>query len=491
MKIWLAAACALAASLGATTASGPTQGPDQEPFATEAPMHPGLRHLYEVPMQTFSLTRAEFTELWRRWPAALPSRAAAEAASPEERVRIVAQHYGLSFDPDREHPIPTGFSGRSHPNPKLERWTMNCLMCHSGSVNGVTVNGLGSNALMLDDLFTDIVFAEGRPRSGFDDGVRRIEFGNTIGVTEATLFGELLLAFRAPNLDMLPQRRWTAIGLRNAARIARNPEGLLPLDAPPWWLLRHKSALYYDHSVEKNHRTLMQFTLGDRTMTGATVRGLDDEFREIYDYIETLPAPRYPGPVDHGRAEKGRALFVRHCSSCHGRYDGGEVNYQPRRIKWGVVGTDATYKGALGQSFRDALSKSFLTEDPSGQRYAVELDRIADEGIVAPPLVGIWASAPYLHNGSVPHLDSLLDYEGRLDLLERGAYVWESKSGAYDHVRVGLKARFLNPDQRAKRGDDRRVHNSTRHGMSARGHAFGVHLKWRERRAVLEYLKTL
>jgi hypothetical protein len=40
-------------------------------------------------------------------------------------------------------------------------------------------------------------------------------------------------------------------------------------------------------------------------------------------------------------------------------------------------------------------------------------------GYIAPPLVGIWASAPYFHNGSVPTLWQVLDPDSRADIWTR------------------------------------------------------------------------
>ena len=54
------------------------------------------------------------------------------------------------------------------------------------------------------------------------------------------------------------------------------------------------------------------------------------------------------------------------------------------------------------------------------------------DGYVAPPLDGIWASAPYFHNGSVPTLWHVLHPD------ERPA-VWLRSEDGYDQQRVGLE----------------------------------------------------
>jgi hypothetical protein len=95
-------------------------------------------------------------------------------------------------------------------------------------------------------------------------------------------------------------------------------------------------------------------------------------------------------------------------------------------------------------------------------------------------LEGIWAAAPYLHNGSVPTLAELLK-----PAAER---VRSFKIGpAYDLVNVGLAVQQSKFDYTLETTDcsDR---NS---GNSRCGHEFGTSLTAEEKKALLEYLKTL
>ena len=95
-------------------------------------------------------------------------------------------------------------------------------------------------------------------------------------------------------------------------------------------------------------------------------------------------------------------------------------------------------------------------------------------------LEGIWAAAPYLHNGSVPTLAELLK-----PAAER---VRSFKVGpAYDLVNVGLAVQQSKFDYTLETTDcsDR---NS---GNSRCGHEFGTSLSAEEKKALLEYLKTL
>jgi len=94
---------------------------------------------------------------------------------------------------------------------------------------------------------------------------------------------------------------------------------------------------------------------------------------------------------------------------------------------------------------------------------------------------GIWAAAPYLHNGSVPTLAELLK-----PASER---VKKFKIGpAYDTTNIGLAEQQTQFNYELETTDcsDR---NS---GNSRCGHEFGTtQLNAAEKRALLEYLKTL
>lgn len=93
---------------------------------------------------------------------------------------------------------------------------------------------------------------------------------------------------------------------------------------------------------------------------------------------------------------------------------------------------------------------------------------------------GIWAAAPYLHNGSVPTLAELLKPAAQR--------VRQFKIGpAYDIVNVGLaveQPQFNYTVTTTGCGD-------LNSGNSNCGHEFGTHLSDPEKKALLEYLKTL
>jgi hypothetical protein len=94
------------------------------------------------------------------------------------------------------------------------------------------------------------------------------------------------------------------------------------------------------------------------------------------------------------------------------------------------------------------------------------------------PLDGVWLRAPYLHNGSVPDLRSLLFPEERPVTFSRAYDV-------YDWNRVG----FVSSGPDAERDGVR--FDTTLKGNGNAGHLYGTTLPVPERLALIEYLKTL
>jgi hypothetical protein len=160
------------------------------------------------------------------------------------------------------------------------------------------------------------------------------------------------------------------------------------------------------------------------------------------------------------------------------------------------VGTDRVRFDSLTVKDRRALNISWFADD-------CEIEGVdAPDGYVAPPLDGIWASAPYLHNGSVPTLWHLLHPDKRpavwrrLDALggrEDGEATALSPRPDYDFDRVGLaiEARDARPEGPLSAAERRTWFDTGRHGKGEGGHTYPDLLDEGEKGAVLEYLKTL
>ncbi|MFI4876167.1 MAG: cytochrome c, partial [Blastopirellula sp. JB062] len=209
-------------------------------------------------------------------------------------------------------------------------------------------------------------------------------------------------------------------------------------------------------------------------------RSWQDDFEHVYAYLQSLEPPKYPFAVDQPLADTGKIAFEKTCARCHGKYDAGET-YPSRIVDIDEVGTDRVRYDALPPLARKIYGESWFNDYNRGVKSVDD-----PIGYVAPHLAGVWASPPYLHNGSVPTLWHLLHPDQR-------PIVWHRSSDDYDQQRVGLVVEeFSTLPPEVKRRDEKRTYFDTRKsGKSGAGHDYPDELTTEEKRAVLEYLKTL
>ena len=125
--------------------------------------------------------------------------------------------------------------------------------------------------------------------------------------------------------------------------------------------------------------------------------------------------------------------FRDHLPHCHGSY-GPKGRYPNKRIPLDEIGTDPTLATAFAPEGGAELSPELVC---GGTPV------LAARGIMAwaaaatePPLDGIWASAPYLHNGSVPTVYHVLKSKSRPRIFTRS---YRCERDDYDPVKLGLK----------------------------------------------------
>jgi hypothetical protein len=112
-----------------------------------------------------------------------------------------------------------------------------------------------------------------------------------------------------------------------------------------------------------------------------------------------------------------------------------------------------------------------------------------NRGYIAPSLNGIWATAPYLHNGSVPTLDGVINSRSRPKYWQKTSF---DSSKDYDVENMSVHHRSLDSGQQfALPLTKRYIYDTTIPGYGNGGHRFGDLLLQVERNAILEYLKTL
>ena len=401
-----------------------------------------------------------FDRLWESWPTPLQTQA--ESATPDERRRLAFSRYGLTERPD-DPTKPLQYVVDSRGN-----WIMNCFACHAGKVAGRSIPGLPNSHFALETLTADVRRTKLRlqkPLSRMDVGSLVMPLGRTDGTTNAVMFGVALMAFRDADLNVYPNRP---------------PPKMLhhDMDAPAWWHFKRKHHIYIDGFAEKGHRALMQFMLVHENGP-EKFRRWEKEFQDVFAYLESLQPPKYPFAVDTDLAREGQDVFHDACAHCHGTY-GKQAAYPGKVVPIDEVKTDRVRLDALLPEDRAGYGKSWFAH--YGKHDTID----RPEGYVAPPLDGIWATAPYFHNGSVPTLWHVLHSSKR-------PAVWRRTEDGYDQHRVGLEIEEFErlPKSIRRTEDIRRYFNTGRLGKSAQGHTFPDELTEPQKQALLEYLKTL
>jgi mono/diheme cytochrome c family protein len=259
-------------------------------------------------------------------------------------------------------------------------------------------------------------------------------------------------------------------------------------DVPAWWLLKKKKTMYYTGtSSARSVRSLMQFMLASLN-TREIFNREEATFQDIQAYLMSLEPPKYPFAIDRELAHRGEQVFVKNCARCHGTY-GAKWTYPNKIIPIDVIGTDRKRFEGLSRQFGEHYNKSWFAHERAGW-LADDYPAAVPKGYQAPPLDGIWATAPYFHNGSAPTVYHVLQSTARPKYYTRS---FRTGREDYDAVKLGWKVRVLEhgADPRLPAFERRKVYDTTLPGRSNGGHTFGDKLNEAERMAVIEYLKTL
>jgi hypothetical protein len=397
---------------------------------------------------------------WRTWEGI--------ATRPTDYDAAFRERYGLHPAPYPNDGLPMGLRKA---NLLLGQGIgADCMLCHGGSLLGKSYIGLGNSTLDIQALFEELGKADGHSRG------TPFTFSNVRGTNEADGFGVYLLGFRNPDLSI--RSTWKNLGLRDDTCA----------DVPAWWLMKKKRTIYYTGATDsRSVRTLMQFMMHPLTPPTAFDKA-EPAFRDIQQYLIELESPRYPFPIDREKAAKGEAIFMDHCAKCHGTY-GEKWTYPNKVIPLDEIGTDPKRYAGVPIEYGAAYSESWFGKEKDGWFLDGKPLRWTP-GYQAPPLDGIWATAPYFHNGSVPTLHGVLDSRSRPRLYTRS---FRTAEADYDKQKVGWKTTELTapPDEKLPPIERRKVYDTSKPGRSNAGHTYGDHLSEAERWILIEYLKTL
>lgn len=271
-----------------------------------------------------------------------------------------------------------------------------------------------------------------------------------------------------------------------------------PVSLPPLFGFARLSWFHYDN----NTNSILQRNIGEDLGVGAVADMNSGESTvEIRHLVRLealaakLPIPKWPedlfGKIDSARAGRGAALYQQHCAACH--EPGADGKFPDRVVSLSDIGTDPNrlrnfaqplgaqpFSAALGAALDKVEQAAFKREGvTAAEATGLEPPKVVwrtTQGYSARPIDGVWATAPYLHNGSVPTLyDLLLPPEGRPKTFMTGSREFDPSKVGYV-TQAGAGATFL-------------VDTAT-DGNHNTGHTYGTALSSEQRQDLLEYLKT-
>jgi mono/diheme cytochrome c family protein len=525
---------------------------------------------------SWAIPAQQYNQLWQRW--GLPSR-------PGDFDELVAERYGTPLSAHRNpYPLPgedpnlTG--GGSGQLPMALTQTRNadgtftgslgitCSICHSGQI-GNTTDGPGLGPLHGNNGLTDVnlfLTELGSASNGFTVmSLNRVRGSGNI--TNFQLFGLLtLFDFETTLPGMVANPELWLSGNTGSE------------DPPNWWNLGHRPAKFYDAGMSSDSTRIELSWYMPGAATPQYQEGYDWILENEYEantFMLSLRSPAYPLEIDKRLARRGAKLFHTlnlwdeeranpvpspeqagngSCASCHGAYAkryarsqkflaspvlaGIAANVTPIDI----INTDSARMDGNDEAVEQAAAGSWFAY--YGQQGCAEEYNLI--GYLAQPLYGVWASAPYFHNGSVPDLWGVLKssdrplFWRRVSRPERAGVVMgydTDLARAFDPVKVGWKydalscgspevtpylecdpsdpfatplfqswlsilfangslawnmlGTVMSPMLTNEQIEDRKVYNTRMYSQSNTGHEFTDVLTDEERAAILEYLKTL
>jgi hypothetical protein len=328
-----------------------------------------------------------------------------------------------------------------------------------------------------------------------------------------------------------------------------------PVSLPPMYGMKYKAFYHYNG----NTNSLVSRNIGQAFGLGAifleNIQGDSKKIRttvnlpnliELEKLIYKVPVPNYAEifpqkQINKELALKGCDIYLNKCATCH---EGNEKRVGAKSelidhkiIDIDVINTDRNYiknisKEALGVpfknaifSFTDAVKDGFYFDNQTSletqREYASEASRGKEifrdtylgenrfdqdpilsytsikknKAYVARHLAGVWSTAPYLHNGSIPNLYELL----LPDSKRTKQFIVGNLS--YDHQLLGFVSE-IEKHPRNKRTDclkkedynDPHCFNTSLSGNGNFGHhpsMYGGELKNSEKFALIEFLKIL
>lgn len=276
----------------------------------------------------------------------------------------------------------------------------------------------------------------------------------------------------------------------------------LPMDAPVsfphLWGSHALPLVHWDNDTN----SIMGRNMGQAIGLGAVFEKENHSTlrpRDIHALEELLPKinpPHWPfGPLDKEAVARGARLYERLCRTCHEDPSRNPpVKTDRQRLKYLndqphgqlLIQRLGEKVDALKlQSYEDQHPKVTESEQKEMERGRLPTKWLETTEYAPRPLAGVWATAPYLHNNSVPTLAALLEP------AKKRPPRFTLDGGRYDVQNVGLLVVPERPGLTTLDTDDTRPENLGNCNKGHEGDDFGTNLHDDQKRDLLEYLKSL
>lgn len=388
---------------------------------------------------------------------------------------------GLLYEPG--HDLPVGFAKRHIGYDSVEA---NCALCHTGVLE-MTAGGqqqllLGAPAHTLDlQSFQRFLYScAADPRFTADNVMTAIARQHKLGPIESAVYRYLLIPGAKEGLveqqqayawqNSRPQQGRGRTDTFNPTKfnVFHMPDDgtIGTVDLPQIWNQKPRVDLYLHW--DGNNNNIKERNFAAAMAIGATPQSVIlSSFQRVTDFLLTLPPPKYPFPIDQSLANRGQAIFTQQCAACHafGSARTGHVEDIAQ------IGTD--------RHRLDSFSANLVEKFHSINKPPFVFDAYRKtNGYSNVPIDGIWARAPYLHNGSVPTLWALLQApQNRPAVFDRGCDLYDPKN-------VGFTCQGAPAGWTSFRLD------TTAPGNGNQGHLYGTSLSDGDKWSLIEYLKT-
>lgn len=416
--------------------------------------------------------------IWRVLPVIFEDKLPKRPGTGYERIGFMLE----AGRPPQSRPI-----GTSYTPSRFARVGLNCATCHVGSYRDTPssprqiVAGMPAHQMDLQGYANFLTACAQDPRFNYSTIMAAIRTENPdVSWLDRLLYRFVIRATKNGILDRARENSWfNTRPPQGPGRVDTfNPYKVLlkvPLDdtvgtadLPSLWNQRMRigMSLHWDGNNDAVEERNKSAAIG----AGATPDSLDlASMARIEEWILDLRPPPYPASrIDNALATTGAPVYKQTCASCHATdgpntgqvTDIADIRTDPQRL----------------ESFTALLSTRMNTIG-DGKPWRFNHFKKTN-GYANMPLDGLWLRAPYLHNGSVPDLRSLLFPDERPGVFYRGYDV-------YDWSRVGFVSSGAEAASQGVQFD------TALKGNGNAGHLYGTTLPVPERLALIEFLKTL